>query len=146
MSNHHLTRTPDNEPVCSCGFRPDILDTAEPIGRMWKAKTIVLDHVQALHAEPDDPDRTSPALAGHQTPRRSPDAPFRASSDLKYPRAGVRRMPSGKWLLSLWDGSEVIHALDEPEFDDRTTAFDYGWLTIGACRQSGTNLNGWANA
>lgn len=151
MSNHHLTRTPENEPVCSCGYRPDILDTAEPIGRMWKAKTLVLDHAKALNdaAAANEWEAALDALAQPATPpaaQRSPDDPFTASSDLEYPRAGVRRMPSGKWLLSLWDGSEVIHALDEPEFDDRTTAFDYGWLTIGACRQSGTNLNGWANA
>lgn len=155
MSNHHLIRTPDNEPVCSCGFRPDILDTAEPIGRMWKAKTHVLDHVASLDAQEAMDELNAGVRSVYSVrsmlplnlrPERSPDAPFKVGSEAKYPRAGVRRMPSGKWLLSLWDGSEVIHVLDEPEFDDRKTAFDYGWLTIGACRQSGTNLNGWANA
>jgi hypothetical protein len=131
MSNHHLTRTPHNEPVCSCGLRPDILDTDAPVGRLWKAKAIVQAHIEAMNAEQDT-----------TTPTRSPDAPFTSVRDAKYPRAGVRLMPSGKWLLSLWDGDEILHVFDEPEFDDRKTAFDYGWLTIGACRQSGTNLNG----
>ena len=136
MSNHRLTHTPDSEPVCSCGLRPDILDTDAPVGRLWKAKAIVQNHIDAMNA---DQDITT-------TPTRSPDAPFEVDSEAKYPRAGVRRLPSGKWLLSLWDGDQILHVFDDPEFDDRMTAFDYGWLTIGACRQSGTNLNGWANA
>ena len=144
MSNHGFTRNPDNEPVCLCGYRPAILDEPGPIGRQWKARTAVLDHVQALHDCNDCPDTPpEPVRTDIQpTPLRSPDAPFTARTDLKYPRAGVRMMASGKWLLSLWDGDEVLHVFDDPEFDDRRTAFDYGWLTIGACRQSGTNLNG----
>lgn len=26
MTKHFLKRNPDNEPICACGFRPDILD------------------------------------------------------------------------------------------------------------------------
>jgi hypothetical protein len=151
MSNHGFTRNPDNEPVCLCGYRPAILDEPAPVGKQWKARTAVLDHAKALNdaAAANEWEAALDALAqpvaATPTPLRSPDAPFRASTDPKYPRAGVRRMPSGKWLLSMWDGDQVLHVFDDPEFDDRKTAFDYGWLTIGACRQSGTNLNGWAN-
>lgn len=136
MSEHFLKRNPENEPVCSCGFRPDILDSGAPVGKQWKARTAVLDHVQALHACND----CTPA---QPTPQRSPADPFKVSDQLAYPRAGVRQTEDGRWRLSCWDGDEIVHVIDEPIFDDRVTAFDYGWLTIGACRQSGTNLNGW---
>jgi hypothetical protein len=146
MSNHGLTRTPDNEPVCLCGYRPDFY---LPVSiQHLKAKTAILDHAKALNdaAAANEWEAALDALAQPvpttPTPLRSPGAPFTASTDLKYPRAGVRLMASGKWLLSLWDGDQVLHVFDDPEFDDRKTAFDYGWLTIGACRQSGTNLNG----
>jgi hypothetical protein len=78
-----------------------------------------------------------------ETPKRSPIAPFQAKSAVRYPRAGVRQNTNGRWLLSLWDGDRNVHIIDDPEFDDRKAAFDYGWLTIGACRQSGANLNGY---
>lgn len=127
MSNHGLTRNPDNEPVCLCGYRPEILDDPAPVGKQWKAQTAVLNHAEARNA--------------HETPLRSPDAQF-LIPDAKYPRAGVRQTGDGRWLLSCWDGDQIVHVIDEPIFNDRVTAFDYGWLTIGACRQSGTNLNG----
>jgi hypothetical protein len=130
MSNHFLKRNANNEPVCSCGFRPSILEEAAPVGKLWKAKTAVLEHVTALHGF-------------IELGQRSPDDPFRVDG-AKYPRAGVRQTEDGRWKLSLWDGAEIMHVLDEPVFDDRQVAFDYGWLTIGACRESGTNLNGWA--
>lgn len=147
MSNHGLTRNPDNEPVCLCGYRPEILDEPAPVGKQWKARTIILDHVQALHSCDDDCTGpfTPPTSLHSPTPLRSPDAPFLVP-DARYPRAGVRRTADGRWKLSCWDGDEIVHVIDEPIFDDRVTAFDYGWLTIGACRESGTNLNGWAAA
>jgi hypothetical protein len=136
MSNHFLKRNHDNEPICACGYRPDILNTGAPVGKQWKARTAVLDHVQALHACDD----CTPDLP---TPLRSPTDPF-VIADAKYPRAGVRQTEDGRWLLSCWDGDQIVHVIEEPIFDDRVTAFDYAWLTIGACRDSGTNLNGWA--
>lgn len=78
-----------------------------------------------------------------ETPRRTPVSPFPAKADVKYPRAGVRQTTDGRWMLSLWDGDRIVHVIDDPVFDDRKTAFDYGWLTIGACRQSGADLNGY---
>lgn len=119
MSNHGLTRNPENEPVCRCGFRPDVLDTGAPIGRDWKAKTIILNHAAALN-----------------------------NHVLTYPRASVQPTTDGKWHLTLWDAPEVEHALaeDESEFDALADAYDYGALRIGACRRSGTNLNGMAVA
>ena len=131
MSNHFLKRNADNEPICSCGYRPQILDDPAPVGQQWKAKAAVLGHVSALTTTDAEP-------------RRSPDAPFRVGSEAGFPRAGVRQTEDGRWLLSCWDADRIVHVIDEPIFDDRLTAFDYGYLTIGACRQSGTNLNGWA--
>lgn len=132
MTNHELARDDVSLPICSCGYRPEVLDAGKPIGRAWKAKAAVLNHI-------DDARWT-------KTPRRSPDAPFKVSDQLEYPRAGVRRTPEGKWLLTCWDADQTLHPIPEPEFNDRVAAFDYGYLTIGACRQSGTNLNGWAKA
>lgn len=144
MSNHGLTRNSENEPVCICGFRPPVLD--EPIrwGSTRKAQTAVLDHAEALKEYDDAIDKylaTRPLPA--PTPLRSPNDPF-VVMDARYPRAGVRQTEDGRWKLSCWDGDQIVHVIDEPVFDDRVTAFDYGWLTIGACRQSGTNLNGLA--
>ncbi|MEJ1195057.1 hypothetical protein [Pseudarthrobacter sp. CCNWLW207] len=127
MSSHFLTRNPDNDPVCSCGFRPSILEEAAPAGRQWKARTDVLNHADALN----EVERVN--------------APFLVK-DARYPRAGVRQTDDGRWLLTCWDADRIVHVIEEPIFDDRVTAFDFGWLTIGACRQNGTNLNGWAAA
>ena len=76
-------------------------------------------------------------------PRRSPISPFTHKEDVKYPRAGVRQTADARWMLSLWDGDRIVHVIDEPVFDDRKQAFDYGYLTIGACRDSGADLNGY---
>lgn len=80
------------------------------------------------------------------TTKRTPLDPFHSSAELQYPRAGVRKTADGNWLLSCWDGDRIVHVIDEPVFADRVAAFDYGFLTIGACRQSGTNLNGLGKA
>ncbi|AYN59040.1 hypothetical protein PBI_RYAN_50 [Arthrobacter phage Ryan] len=131
--NHGLARNADNESICLCGFRPEILDSVAPVGRDWKAKTIILNHAAALNNDiPEAP--------------RSPDSPFTGNPDAKYPRAGVRPTTDGKWRLTLWDAPDVQHELDEPDFGQLSNAFDYGWLRIGACRDSGTDLNGRAVA
>ncbi|QYC54965.1 hypothetical protein SEA_POPPER_48 [Arthrobacter phage Popper] len=130
---HGLTRNDLNESVCLCGFRPEILDTVAPIGRDWKAKSIILDHAAALNNDVPEP-------------RRSPDAPFTGNPESKYPRAGVRPTPDGKWHLTLWDAPDVQHELEEPDFSRFADAFDYGRLRIGACRGAGTDLNGRAVA
>lgn len=145
MSNHGLKRNPDNEPVCLCGYRPAILDDPAPVGKQWKAQTAVLDHAKALdeyEAEAAIDSLIAPRPPA-RAPLRSPADPF-IVPDARYPRAGVRKTDDGRWKLSCWDGDQIVHVIDEPIFDDRVTAFDYGWLTIGACRESGTNLNGWA--
>lgn len=123
---HALVRDEKNDPVCACGLRPEILDEAAPVGRAWVAKKVILDHVDACN--------------GH-TP--SPADPFLVDNAV-YPRAGVRRTEEGKWLLTLWDGFGIQHHIDEPEFKDQEDAIEYGQMVIGACRDSGTNLNGWA--
>lgn len=120
---HGLARNSENEPVCLCGFRPEILDHVAPIGKDWAAKAIILDHAAELN-------------------NAASDAPFTGNPGAMYPRAGVRPTTDGKWRLTLWDSPGVQHALEEPDFSERTKAFEYGWMTIGACRQSGTNLNG----
>lgn len=151
MSSHFLARTYNNDPVCSCGYRPAILDDFRPWSeKQIKAKTDVLDHAKAMN-DAESANEWEAALdrlaqpAATPAPRRSPDDPF-IVPDAHYPRAGVRRTEDGRWKLSCWDGDQIVHVIDEPIFDDRVTAFDYGWLTIGACRQAGTNLNGWEAA
>lgn len=141
MSNHFLKRNADNEPVCACGFRPEILDDAAPVGKLWKAKTAVLNHAGAMNGYADQ----APATA---QPRRSPADPFRAGEDVEYPRAGVRQLSDGRWLLTFWDGDRIVDITDPEDrvHPDRYTAFAQGWLTVGACRQSGTNLNGMESA
>jgi hypothetical protein len=135
-TDHFLKRNAENEPICSCSYRPDILDDsgAAIVGVQWKAKIDVLEHVEAA--------RLAQLAVLHGPARRSPEAPF-VVQDAKYPRAGVRQTEEGGWLLSCWNADRVVHVIDEPVFDDRVKAFDYGWLTIGACRDSGTDLNGW---
>jgi hypothetical protein len=142
MSDHFFKRNPDNEPVCSCGFRPEILDDAEPVGKLWKAKTAVLNHAAEMNGYADQ----TPAPAPFRT--SSAAAPFRTGEDVKYPRAGVRQLSDGRWLLTFWDGDRVVDVTDPEDriHPDRYTAFAQGWLTVGACRQSGTNLNGMESA
>lgn len=139
-TNHFLTRNPNNEPTCSCGYRPAILDEPAPVGKQWKARTAVFEHADALN----EAEHLLNLKTTYAPARRSPLDPFHARTEPKYPRAGVRKTEDGRWLLSCWDGDRIVHVIDEPVFDDRVTAFDYAWLTIGACRQAGTNLNGWA--
>lgn len=152
---HFLTRNPGNEPVCSCGFRPEILDDPAPVGQQWKAKTAVLEHIDAMAGNVV---RFAEAALGTELQPwqqqvlkqalRSPEAPFTGRHAMKYPRAGVRQTEDGRWLLTLWDGDGTVHVIDKEyrTHPDRDAAFTQGWLTIGACRQSGTNLNGMANA
>ncbi|MFM9430036.1 hypothetical protein [Arthrobacter sp. MP_2.3] len=160
MTDHGLRRNPDNEPVCTCGFRPDILETDAPVGKLWKAKAAVLDHVNALTDETNTSQHPVTRFAEEvlgleltpwqrtvldQSMKRSPEAPFQTKREVRYPRAGVRKTADGKWLLTLWDGDTIVHAIDE---DDRTnndwyTAVTQGWMTVGACQQAGTNLNGY---
>lgn len=137
MTNHILIRDRKNFPICACGYRPEILNQASPVGVQWKAKADVLNHIDDMNK-----------LNAPETPKRSPEAPFRGRHEAKYPRAGVRQTEDGRWLLTLWDGDEIVHVIDEDDrtHSDRYTAFSQGWLTIGACRLSGTNLNGMANA
>jgi hypothetical protein len=157
MTNHFLKRNPDSEPVCACGYRPEILDAPAPVGKLWKAKTAVLDHVKALtEATPEQAvtryarDVLGIELAPWQRKalERSPEAPFRGRHAVKYPRAGVRQTEDGRWLVTLWDGDNIVHVIDEEDrtHPDAYAAFAQGWLTIGACWQAGTNLNGMANA
>jgi hypothetical protein len=158
MPKHDLTRSPDNESVCICGYRPEILDDWRPwADRQLKAKTAVLDHAKALNAV-DELVRTAPMPAAISyaedvlgiflTPwqkellKRSPDAPF-TLRHARYPRAGVRQTQDGRWKLVGWDRDDVAHVIvDEPYFDDREEAFEVGRIIIGAHRQSGTDLNG----
>lgn len=165
LPNHDLRRNSHNEPVCACGFRPEILDqwcsTAD-----WKvkAKTAVLDHAKALNAfdasvdelvqAPPIPAAISYAedvLGMSLTPwqkellQRLPESPFVVTERTRYPRAGVRLAEPGKWKLTLWDEPDVIHAwADEADafHSDRYTACATGELIIGVHRQSGTDLNG----
>lgn len=153
MTNHFLKRNPENEPICACGYRPEILDDAAPVGKQWKARTAVLDHAQALDGillPHQAAERTSAAYLSHErrVAPRSPDAPFRGRHAVKYPRAGVRQTEDGRWLVTLWDGDSIVHVIDEKDraHPDPYTAFAQGWLTIGACRKAGTNLNGVAHA
>lgn len=124
---HTMTRNEANEPVCGCGFRPDILDSGAPVGVAWKAKRDVLNHVVDLTSRP-----------------RSASSPFEGGPDRRYPRAGVRPLPSGRWLLTLWDAPDVVHHIDaeDQEYTDMQSALDYGNLRIGACRRAGTDLSG----
>ena len=132
MSNHGLARNLDNEPVCLCGYRPEILDNLAPIGKQWKAKKIVIDHVTALNP--------TPAYA-----LRSPDAPFRSMEDAKYPRAGVRLRADGQWIITLWDEEGVAHAWEHranAEHPTRLEAFNYAQWFIKSHRDVGVRLNG----
>lgn len=51
MPKHGLTRNASNEPICRCGFRPEVLDCFLTFGLRWlKAKNLILDHAEALNA------------------------------------------------------------------------------------------------
>lgn len=139
MNHHVLIRDRQHNPICACGHRPAILDQAGPavVGVQWKAKTDVLNHIDEANKD-----------TGNAPVRRSPEAPFTGRHAVQCPRAGVRQTEDGRWLLTLWDGNGIVHVIDPEDriHDDWHTAVTQGWLTIGACRQSGTNLNGWPQA
>lgn len=152
---HGLRRNPDNEPVCACGYRPEILDSIAPVGKQCKAKTSVLNHAEALNEKADcsgsDVVRfAEEALGLELTPwqealLRRLYAPFVVTDRTRFPRAGVRPLPSGEWKLTLWDEPDVMHAWEDPRdaiHPDRYTACVTGQLIIGAHRQAGTRLNG----
>lgn len=122
MTKHSLTRNEADEPVCECGFRPAVLDTGSPVGVSWKAKSDVLTHINVL------------TLRATQ--------PFEARHERKYPRAGVRLAPSGKWMVTLWEAPDVLHGHEQPFHDTRAEAIDYSGLVIGAHHKTGTTLNG----
>lgn len=136
MTNHILIRDRRHNPICACGYRPAILDQEGPavVGVQWKAKTDVLNHVDSMNK-----------AEGSAPVRRSPDAPFSGRQAVRYPRAGVRQTEDGRWIVTLRDGDGIVHVIDEEDriHDDWYTAFTQGWLTVGACVLSGTNLNGW---
>lgn len=78
-----------------------------------------------------------------EAPKRTEISPFPVREETEYPRAGIRQTTDRRWRISLWDADQILHIIDDPVFEDRTKAFDYGWLTIGACRKNGANLNGY---
>ncbi|MGO4143691.1 hypothetical protein AB4Y77_01285 [Paenarthrobacter sp. YAF11_1] len=123
--SHFLKRNADNEAVCACGFRPEILDDPAPVGLQWKAKRDVLDHVDAME--------------GYR-----PSAPFEGNQDRRFPRAGVRPGASGRWKLTLWDEPDVTHPISKENqwHDTAREAFDFGQLIISTHWKAGTRLNG----
>jgi hypothetical protein len=135
MTNHGLTRNPDNEPVCICGYRPEILDEPAPVGKQWKAKSCIVAHATALNPQPE--------------PVRSPLAPFNPGPDAKYPRAGLRRREDGQWIVTLWDADGVSHAWEREDnalHGNRMEAFSFAQWFIKCHRDSGVRLNGMAAA
>lgn len=128
MSNHFTTQNAENEHVCGgCGFRPAILDDPAPIGRTWKARAAVKEHVRALKTQ------------------RSPQDPFATNQPRRFPRAGVRRGADGKWIVTLWDEEGVMHAWENDgnaEHPNRLDAFDFAQWFIKAHREAGVRLNG----
>jgi hypothetical protein len=160
MSDHDLRRSADNEPVCACGYRPEILDDWRPwSNRQTKARTAVLDHAQELNrkeatSKPADIVRFAEAALGVEVLpwqvrmlQRAFESPFVVTESTRYPRAGVRRLPTGEWKLTLWDEPDVVHACANESVSlhpDRYSACLIGETIIGAHRQSGTRLNGMA--
>ncbi len=134
MPKHLLVRNKHGEPVCACGFRPEILGAAgeKPVGAQWKAKADVLNHVDTAR---DLPER-----------KPNPSDPFDVGAERVYPRAGVRRRPDGSWLLTLWDGPDIAHELHEgsAEHTTRYNAFCTGQMIIDSHWRAGTRLNGLA--
>ncbi|KQR02504.1 hypothetical protein ASF72_10750 [Arthrobacter sp. Leaf141] len=128
---HGLTRNSENEPVCICGYRPDILNEFLSVGKQWKAKQMVLDHAEALNLRPVN--------------ARCPEAPFSPGESARYPRAGVRQHLDGHWLITLWDEKGIVHAWESSGLDKHETrfeAFTFAWAFIQAHRCSGVRLNG----
>lgn len=156
MTNHDLRRNADNEPVCVCGYRPEILDDPAPVGKQWKARTAVLEHAKALNEDAarrsSDVVRFAEDLLGHELLpwqarilQRGPEVPFVVTERTRFPRAGVRPLSTGEWRLTLWDEPDVVHAWEDETaavHPDRYTACVFGEMIIGAHRQAGTRLNG----
>jgi hypothetical protein len=157
---HELRRNADNEPVCACGYRPDVLDdwrSTAVITRVLKARDMVLDHARAANEATeaiaaDNVVRFVEEVLGQELQpwqarmlQRVSDAPFVVTDETRFPRAGVRPLASGEWKLTLWDEPDVVHAwTDEACAIHPTmyTAIVTGEMIIGAHRQSGTRLNG----
>lgn len=160
MTDHDLRRNADKEAVCACGYRPEILDDWRPwAGRQAKATTLVLDHVKALNeatdaVSADNVVRFVEEVLGQELLpwqarmlQRISDTPFVVTDETRFPRAGVRALPSGDWKLTLWDEPDVVHAWEDETaaiHPSMYTAIATGEMIIGAHRQSGTRLNGMA--
>lgn len=152
MTKHGLTRNDLNEPVCRCGFRPEILDRSlmTLARRQLHAKNIILGHAEGLNEYEARLDALAAPVTHPDLPTapRSPEAPFKVPEDAKYPRAGVRPSADGQWTLTLWDSPGVTHAFTNPEdrtHPDRHTAFVMGQLIIDCHWRAGTRLNGLAS-
>lgn len=138
MSNHGLTRNPENETICLCGYRPDIWDQPAPVGKQWKAKSMILAHAAALTPQ-----------TNILTAMRSPWDPFPANHVRRFPRAGVRRTGDGKWIVTLWDDQGVMHAWENPgnaEHHNRIDAFEFAHWFIKVHHDLGVSLSGMAHA
>lgn len=158
MTEHDLRRDPNNEPICVCGYRPEILDDWRATSdRQYKARTAVLDHAKALNeatdaVSADNVVRFVEEVLGQELLpwqarmlQRLSDAPFVVTDETRFPRAGVRALPSGRWKLTLWDEPDIVHAWEDEEMavhPTMYTAIATGEMIIGAHRQSGTRLNG----
>ncbi|POH58895.1 hypothetical protein [Arthrobacter glacialis] len=57
------------------------------------------------------------------------------AQDLSYPRAGVRQLPDGPWLLQLWYAPDTVRTDAEPlTFSTRVAAFISGQHEVHAAR------------
>lgn len=57
------------------------------------------------------------------------------AKDLEYPRAGVRQLPEGDWLLQLWYAPDTVRIDAEPlTFSTRMAAFISGQHEVHAAR------------
>jgi hypothetical protein len=79
-------------------------------------------------------------------PVRPPHHPYAAfplttrtmdAHGLRYPRAGVRLLPDGKWLLQIWYARSMVrHDRKKKTFATRVAAFKQGQREIHAARSS----------
>lgn len=135
LTRHHSDPT---RPACLCGFNdPQWESNLQDFGLTRagvRARKAVLEHADHVTDLPQRP--------------ASPSDPFDVGAEQAYPRASVRRKPDGWWLLTLWDGPDVVHELDRDAAHHKTvgSAVMLGWLIIGAHRRNGTRLNGMAAA
>lgn len=57
------------------------------------------------------------------------------ANDLAYPRAGVRQLPDGPWLLQLWYAPDTVRIDTKPlTFTTRVAAFISGQHEVHAAR------------